>query len=111
LFTEFKGAMTENYILQSLITEFEDVPRYWTSGNTAELDFIIQHHNDIVPIEVKSESHVKSRSLNLYCQKYQPRLHIRYSLKNLQYRDRLLNIPHFLSDYTKELMEWAKLEK
>ena len=104
LFTEFKGAITENYILQSIITQFEDAPRYWTSGNEAEVDFIVQSGNEIIPIEVKSEENIKSRSLTLFNQKFQPRLRIRYSLKNLQYRDGFLNIPLFLSDFTKELI-------
>jgi predicted AAA+ superfamily ATPase len=109
LFTEFKGAITENYILQSIISQFEDMPRYWTSGNEAEVDFIVQTGNEIIPIEVKSEENVKSRSLTLFYQKYQPRLRIRYSLKNLQYRDGILNIPLFLSDFTKELISMVKL--
>lgn len=100
LFTEFKGALTENYILQSLITQLDDTPRYWSSGNTAEVDFIIQYLNEIIPVEVKSDENIKSRSLTLYYQKYQPKLRIRYSMKNLQFRDGLLNIPLFLSDYT-----------
>lgn len=100
LFTEFKGAMIENYILQSLLPQFENMPRYWTSGNEAEVDFLLQYGNDILPIEVKSDENVKSRSLSLYAQKYQPKLRIRYSLKNLSYKDGLLNIPHFLSDFT-----------
>jgi hypothetical protein len=108
LFTEFKGAITENYILQSIITQFEDAPRYWTSGNEAEVDFIVQSGNEIIPIEVKSEENVKSRSLTLFHQKFQPRLRIRYSLKNLQYRDGFLNIPLFLSDFTKEFIPMVK---
>lgn len=105
LFTEFKGAMVENFILQSLVTQFEDIPRYWTSGNTAEVDFLVQYENAIIPIEVKSDENIKSRSLTLYHQKHNPDLRIRYSLKNLSSRDGLLNIPHFLSDYTNELIK------
>lgn len=105
LFTEFKGAMIENYILQSLVTQFEVTPRYWTSGNTAEVDFVIQYQNQIIPIEVKSDENVKSRSLSEFHRKYQPKLRIRYSLKNLSYQDGLLNIPHFMSDYTLELIK------
>ncbi len=105
LFTEFKGAIVENYILQSLVNQFEDTPRYWSSGNTAEVDFLIQYENIIIPIEVKSEENIKSRSLVLYHQKYNPAVRIRYSLKNLSFRDGLLNIPHFLSDYTKEIIK------
>lgn len=104
LFTEFKGALVENYILQSILNQFEDIPRYWTSGNTAEVDFLIQYENNILPIEVKSEENIKSKSLTIYYQKYNPVFRIRYSLKNLSYRDGLLNIPHFLSDFTKEIL-------
>jgi predicted AAA+ superfamily ATPase len=107
LFTEFKGAMLENYVLQSLVTQFEDVPRYWTSGNTAEVDFLVQDGNDIIPVEVKSDENIKSRSLTLYHQKFNPEIRIRYSLKNLSFQDGMLNIPHFLSDYTHELIKLA----
>jgi predicted AAA+ superfamily ATPase len=104
LFTEFKGALIENYILQSLVTQFEVTPRYWTSGNTAEVDFVIQHQNHIIPVEVKSDVNVKSRSLSVYQEQYRPKLRIRYSLKNLSYKDGLLNIPHFMADYTGEIL-------
>jgi predicted AAA+ superfamily ATPase len=105
LFVEFNGALIENYILQSLAAQYENLPRYWTSGNTAEVDFVIQHQNEIIPIEVKSDENIKSRSLQLYYQKYQPRLRIRYSLKNLSFQEGLLNIPHFMADYTKEIID------
>jgi predicted AAA+ superfamily ATPase len=107
LFTEFKGTMLENYVLQSLVTQFEDVPRYWTSGNTAEVDFLFQHGNDIIPVEVKSDENVKSRSLAFYHQKFKPDIRIRYSLKNLSFNEGMLNIPHFISDYTLELIKHA----
>lgn len=100
LFSAFKGALLENYILQSLIPQFEAVPRYWTSGNEAEVDFMVQSKNEIIPIEVKSDENVRSRSLTFYAKKYHPELCIKYSLKNLSYRDGLLNIPHFMADYT-----------
>ncbi len=106
LFTEFKGAIIENYILQSLAAQFDDIPRYWTSGNSAEVDFVIQYENEIIPIEVKSDENIKSRSLQLYHQKFSPRIRIRYSLKNLSYQGGLLNIPHFMSDYTKDILKF-----
>jgi predicted AAA+ superfamily ATPase len=105
LFTEFKGALSENYILQSLLAQLEEAPAYWTSGNMAEVDFLIQFENEVIPIEVKSDENVKSRSLAVYHQKYQPRLRIRYSLRKLQYRDGLLNLPLFMADYSKEFIE------
>lgn len=100
LFVEFKGALLENYILQSLVNQFEVVPRYWTSGNEAEVDFVLQSLNEIIPVEVKSEENVRSRSLTFYAKKYHPKLCVKYSLRNLSYRDGLLNIPHFMADYT-----------
>lgn len=105
LFVEFKGALMENYILQSLVAQWNETPRYWTSDRTAEIDFLIQQGNAIIPIEVKSEENVKSRSLTVFYQKYQPDIRIRYSLKNLQFWEGFLNIPHFMADYTRELIE------
>ncbi len=104
LFTEFKGALTENYILQSLIQQF-DTPNYWTSEGIAEVDFLIQHADTIIPIEVKSDENVRSKSLTYYHQIYKPPLRLRYSLKNLSYSDGLLNIPLFMADDTKRLIE------
>lgn len=69
LFTEFKGALTENYILQSLAPQFEVLPRYWTDNNY-EVDFIIQNENDIFPIEVKAEKNTKSKNLFKFKEKY-----------------------------------------
>lgn len=105
LFTEFKGALTENFVLQHLISNFEGTPRYWTSGNQAEVDFLLQVKNDIIPIEVKADKNIKSQSLNVYNQKYQPPARIRYSLKNLKTDNNLLNIPLFMVDYTEKLLK------
>jgi predicted AAA+ superfamily ATPase len=104
LFMEFKGALTENYILQHLVSNFEGIPRYWTSGSQAEVDFLIQVKNDIIPIEVKSDENIRSKSLSVYNGLYQPPVRIRYSLKNLKKDDGLLNIPLFMVDYTEKLL-------
>lgn len=104
LFTEFKGALTENYVLQHLIKIFEEQPHYWTSGNQAEVDFIIQVKNEIIPIEVKSDENVRSKSLSVYNGLYEPPVRIRYSLKNLRKDNGLVNIPLFLVDYTEKLL-------
>lgn len=67
LFTEFKGALTENFVLQTLITQFEVVPRYWSQSNPPyEVDFLIQRENDIFPVEVKSEANISSKSLKKF---------------------------------------------
>jgi predicted AAA+ superfamily ATPase len=104
LFTEFKGALTGNFVLQHLIRNFEVQPRYWSSGAQAEVDFIIQLQNEVIPIEVKSDENVRSRSLSVYNSLYEPDLRIRFSLKNLKKDEGLLNIPLFLVDYTEKLL-------
>jgi len=104
LFTEFKGALTENYILQSLLLQFEQTPGYWTSGNQAEVDFIIQHQNEIIPIEVKADTNVTGKSLTFYDKQYAPNYRIRFSLKNLKRDGNLMNIPLFMADFTKKIL-------
>ncbi|PKO95733.1 MAG: ATPase [Bacteroidetes bacterium HGW-Bacteroidetes-7] len=104
LFTEFKGALTENYILESLINQFENHPRYWTSGNIAEVDFLLQYKNDIIPIEVKSDENIRSKSLSVYRKTFSPLTSIRYSLRNLKHEDGLINIPLFLADKTSDFL-------
>jgi len=104
LFTEFKGALSENYVLQSLIHQFEGRPAYWTSGNKAEIDYVIQYNNELIPIEVKSGESVRGRSLFVYNELYHPKLRIRFSMKNLKYDNGLLNLPLFLADSTKKII-------
>ena len=108
LFTEFKGALTENFILQSLIPQFEVSPRYW-SDNIYEVDFVIQHENDIFPIEVKAEKNTKSKSLLKFKEKYSEnvKLRVRFSFDNLILDGDLLNIPLFMVDYSKKLITMA----
>lgn len=103
LFVEFKGALSENYVLQALQNQFEALPRYWTIDNPRfEVDFLIQRENDILPVDVKSESNVESKSLKKYKEKYsdKAKLRIQFSLNNLRLDDDLLNIPLFMADYT-----------
>lgn len=113
LFTEFKGALTENYVLQALLTQFEVMPRYWSQTNPPyEVDFLIQRENDIFPIEVKSEANINSRSLKKFKKLFpnQTKLRIRFSLNNLKLDDDMLNIPLFMADYTDKLIELALKE-
>lgn len=105
LFTEFKGALTENFVLQHLKACFEGSPRYWTSGGQAEVDFLLQVENNIIPIEVKSDENIKSRSLSIYTEKFHPDTRIRYSLRNLKLDNGLLNIPLFMVDHTERLLK------
>ncbi len=111
LFTEFKGALTENYVLQSLIPQFEVTPKYW-SDNNYEIDFIVQKDNEVIPIEVKAETNTKSKSLQKFKEKYNDdiKLRVRFSFDNLKLDNGVLNIPLFLADYTNKLITIA-LEK
>ena len=82
LYREFKGALTENYVLCELVNQYDDSPYYWKSGNRAEVDFIVQNHMDIVPIEVKSGRSERARSLSEYRKKYAPPKWLVTSMKN-----------------------------
>lgn len=112
LFTEFKGALTENFVLQGLAAKYEALPRYWTSGGQAEVDFMIQRGNDIIPIEVKADQNVNSRSLTLYGQKYasETKMRLRFSLRNLKQDGNLLNIPLFMIDYLDKLIMCSSVQ-
>ena len=107
LFTEFRGALTENYVLQTLLTQFEVMPRYWSQTNPPyEVDFLIQRENDIFPVEVKSGDNTASRSLRKFKELFpeEVRFRIRFSLDNLRLDGDVLNIPLFMADQTKRLM-------
>ncbi len=103
-FKEFKGALAENYVLQSLVAQGVNCSRYWSSGNKAEVEFVIQHASRVIPIEVKSGTSITGRSLMEYNKKYSPELRIRFSMLNLKKDDTLVNIPLFLADKLKELV-------
>ncbi|MDL2245168.1 ATP-binding protein [Parabacteroides sp. OttesenSCG-928-J18] len=105
LFTEFKGILTENYVLQSLIRQFGNDIFYWTSGNKAEIEFLFQHAEIIIPIEAKSSLNTRAKSLSEYRKKYKPELSLRFSLKNVERNDDLLNLPLYLADYTEKLIK------
>lgn len=107
LFAEFKGALSENYILQALTGQIEAVPRYWATDNPRyEVDYIIQRGNDIIPVEVKSEGNTESVSLKKYKEKYGDKieLRVRFSMRNLSLDGDILNIPMFLADHTDRLI-------
>lgn len=72
-YTEFKGAIAENAVLQSIMPMLDgQLPCYWSSENRAEIEFVIQWHNEIIPIEVKAENCINGKSLTVYNEKYRP---------------------------------------
>lgn len=99
-YTEFKGSMAENAVLQSLIPLLkDDIPHYWSPDSRAEIEFVLQWGEDIIPVEVKAENCVSGRSLSVYNEKFKPKERIRFSFLNLQYNDGLLSCPSPLTDW------------
>lgn len=108
LFTEFKGALSENFVAQSLIALYEPHLHYWSQINPPyEVDFLIQDENEVIPIEVKSSLNTQSKSLKKFKERFAEStpLRIRYSLNNLSLDGDMLNIPLVMMDYTKRLVE------
>ncbi len=93
LFQEYKGALTENFILQSLTNHLGNQLFYWTSEGKAEVDFLVDMGGTPLPIEVKSGRSKQKRSLQVYRDKYTPRLAVRTSPMNMAFDGSLLNIP------------------
>jgi predicted AAA+ superfamily ATPase len=92
ILTEFKGALTEQFVCQQLKTKSQVF--YWTASNaTAEIDFIIQRQSNAIPIEVKAEENLKSKSLKVFIEKFQNNHAIRTSMNQYRKEDWLTNIP------------------
>lgn len=97
-FTHYKGALAEQFVLQELIATNDTLKIYYwaTDKNTAEIEFVIQRGENIVPIEVKSGKNVKSESLNTYRTEFRPSRAIRASLKNYGFADGLYSVPLYM---------------
>lgn len=94
VFEEFKGALTEQYVLQQLINNKDINPFYWTSDNSkGEIDFIFQNGMDIIPMEVKAEENLQAKSLKSYCLRYEPKHAVRTSMSDYREEEWLINIP------------------
>ncbi len=92
ILTEFKGALTEQFVCQQLKIKHELY--YWAMANTmAEIDFVLQFKNEIIPIEVKAEENVKSKSLKVYVDKFAPKTALRTSMNMYREESRLVNVP------------------
>ena len=91
-FNSFMGSITENYVANALTVNGFSL-YYWNSGNTAEIDFLIQKGAEIIPIEVKAGKNVRSRSLSVYREKYKPSVIIRLSSKNFGYENNIKSVP------------------
>ena len=94
LFKEFKGALTEQYVLQQLKTLKNIQTYYWSAERgMAEVDFIIDNGSNVIPLEVKAEANLQAKSLKVYREKFRPKLSIRASMADYKKEDELLNLP------------------
>ncbi|KGQ43110.1 ATPase [Gallibacterium anatis] len=94
IFTEFKGALTEQYVLQQLIASQENPIFYWaTEKGTAEVDFVLQRKQAVIPIEVKAEENLKAKSLKVYVEQFHPEQAIRLSMADYREQDWVVNVP------------------
>lgn len=99
LYTRFKGAFAENYVMNELVVQ-EFQPYFWRSGNTAEIDFLAEKDNSIIPIEVKAADNTQAKSYGFFCKKYSPETGFKMSLKNigenLTSRTRTVSLPLYM---------------
>ena len=95
IFEEFKGSLTEQYVLQQLIVNKDISVYYWSADGSgaAEIDYVIQHQGNVIPIEVKASENLQAKSLKVYCQKYNPKTAVRTSMSDFREEEWLVNIP------------------
>ncbi|MGL6200093.1 MAG: ATP-binding protein [Lachnospiraceae bacterium] len=100
LFKEFKGALTEQYVLQQLKTLKNMETYYWTNDRGgAEIDFVLDNGTDIIPLEVKAEINLQAKSLKTYRDKFQPKISVRASMTDYKEEDWLTNLPLYAIEF------------
>ncbi|MCC8130540.1 MAG: ATP-binding protein [Ruminococcus sp.] len=100
---QFKGALTENYVLQQLKGQFEVEPRYYSDKNS-EIDFVIQNGTEVIPVEVKAGEDKSAPSFKKYVANNQPAHAIRFSKRNYRTDGGITNLPLYLAGKVKELL-------
>ena len=100
---QFKGPLTENYVLQQLTGQFETAPRYFEEKNM-EIDFLIQNGTDIIPVEVKAGEDKSAPSFKRYIAEKNPKMAIRFSKRGYLKNGEITNIPLYLANKTKDLL-------
>ena len=94
MFVEFKGALTENYVMQEIMAELDYKVYYYSNDNsTFEIDFLLDGEDGQIPIEVKAEENLRAKSFKTYCEKYAPSKAIRTSMSDYREQDWMTNIP------------------
>ena len=103
LFREFNGFFVEQFVLQQMAAKYDMY--YWASEADAEVDFVTTMGGSVVPIEVKSGTNVKAKSLKIFRDNYQPKLSLRFSMKPLGYNSGLLNLPIYIAGLADEYID------
>lgn len=99
IFSEFKGALAEQFVLQHLKTRQFFQVFYWSSDtSTGELDFVIQNNDRVIPIEVKAEENLKAKSLKSFFEKFNPTMSVRTSMSDYRKESWLVNVPLYAID-------------
>ena len=100
---QFKGALTENYILQQLQGQFEIAPRYYSDKNS-EIDFVLQNGTDIIPVEVKAGEDKSAPSFKRYVAENHPAAALRFSKRGYRKDGDITNLPLYLVCKTRDLL-------
>ena len=94
IFTEFKGALTEQYVCQQLVSDLTAVPYYWSAeSSSGEVDFVLQHGGNVIPLEVKAEENLQAKSLKSFVSGSGLPFGVRASMSDFRRQDRLINLP------------------
>ena len=101
---QFKGALTENYVLQQIKAIYDTEPKYYAPTSTNEIDFVVQDGMDIIPVEVKAGESVTSASFKNYIKEYKPEKAVRLSKLGYEINDSFVNLPLYLANKMGELV-------
>ncbi|MCM1124223.1 MAG: DUF4143 domain-containing protein [Eubacterium sp.] len=99
----FKGALTENYVLQQLRGQFRVEPRYFSDKNS-EIDFVLQYHTEIIPVEVKGGEDKSAPSFKKYIADRQPEYALRFSERSYRHDGAIINVPLYLAGKINQLL-------
>lgn len=106
LFTEFKGALTEQYVLQQLKTLPGIGTWYWTNErSSAEIDFLLDTGSDVIPLEVKAEINLQAKSLKVFRERFSPRLSLRSAMTDYKIEEGLINLPLYAIETVTRLIQ------
>lgn len=108
IFEEFKGAITEQYVLQQMLCTKNFDVFYWSAERSnAEVDFLIQNKGEVIPVEVKAEENLQAKSLKVFCLKYSPATAIRTSMSDFRKENWLINVPLYAINELQNILSSA----